>query len=378
MKGLVSARCKLDTHGLLIITRHSKYALQQATKCFTRHASSTSKETKPRNLFEVFSKNPHWLGVYNRNPTKKEPLSREIIDESLAREKEKNSLVDVESFIASHRAEWTQQSHRVGAIGMKLGHSSLWSKDGKRHNVSLIQVKDCHVLDTQISREDGGKDMATRLIVGAHKLTDEKILSQFSREKVGWHDERDVFPTRFWAGFPVTTDGLLLPGTEITASHFVAGQSVRITGKTKKIGFQGVMRRWGFKGQPATHGQTKTHRKMGATGGGQDPGRTWPGKKMAGHMGGDWRTTKPIKLMRIDRELNVLFVQGYVPGEVDSFVLINDTDPRYGTKYQFDSPPPFPTHFESEETDQDTPSDMYADYMASHSGPSLEFPPHKL
>ena len=61
-------------------------------------------------------------------------------------------------------------------------------------------------------------------------------------------------------------------------------------------GFQGVMKRHGMKGQPASHGVTKTHRKMGATGGGQDPGRIWPGKKMAGRMGGKRVTTQNLKV----------------------------------------------------------------------------------
>merc|ERR1712080_789 len=120
-------------------------------------------------------------------------------------------------------------------------------------------------------------------------------------------------------GCPVTKNALLLPGTEITSRHFMVGQKVMVCGITIDQGFQGVMKRWGMKGQPATHGQSKTHRKMGATGGVR--GRIYPGKKMAGHVGGKWRPSSPLSVFRIDTKLNVLFVKGPIPGPPNKFVI---------------------------------------------------------
>lgn len=90
--------------------------------------------------------------------------------------------------------------------------------------------------------------------------------------------------------FRVTWDGLLPVGTPISAAHFKAGQYVDVTGITIGKGFQGTMKRHGFKGQPATHGQSRSHRLAGSTGHCQEPGKVFKGKKMAGHMGAKQRT----------------------------------------------------------------------------------------
>jgi len=364
-----------------ILTSIYKFDLQYLGTLYkrsTNHAkifckcASTNSDT-PRNIFELYAKNSHWMGVHQRHPLKSEPLTNEIIEKRIQEERERNIALDLESLIDPKSAVWTPESKRVGAIGLKLGCTSMWTKEGLRHAVTLIQIKDCYVMDTQISREDGGKDQKNKLILGAGKLSDEKKLASFSREKIEWFEERGICAPEYWAGFEVSRDGLLLPGTQIRASHFVPGQFLQVVGISVKRGFQGVMKRWGMKGQPASHGQTKTHRKMGATGGGQDPGRIFPGKRMAGHMGGKHRATKSLKLFRIDRKLNVLFVKGHIPGERNSHVLVNDYPRR--RKLPCDSLP-YPTCFIEDE--EDLEEDMYADYVARFTDPSLEFPPFKV
>jgi len=363
---------------LTSLCRFESQFLHALCKRNTNHARifckyKTTNPDAPRNIFELYSKNSHWMGVYERNPLKNEPLTKDYIDERVQIEKERNISVDLNDFVDPKNAVWTPETIRVGAIGKKLGCSSLWTKEGMRHAVTLIQIDDCHVMDTLISRADGGKDKENRLILGAGKLSDDKKLATFSREKIEWFEERGICPPEYWAGFEVSKDGLLLPGTQIKASHFVPGQFLQVIGISIKRGMQGVMKRWGMKGQPATHGQSKTHRKMGATGGGQDPGRVFPGKKMAGHVGGRHRTTQAIKLFRVDRKLNVIFVKGYIPGEKNSYVLIKD----YPTCKTFpvDSLP-YPTRCEEDEADLE--EDMYAEKVARPTDPSLEFPPFKL
>jgi len=98
----------------------------------------------------------------------------------------------------------------------------------------------------------------------------------------------------------VTPDALLPPGTPISAAHFVAGQYLDVTGVTKGKGFAGVMKRWGFKGGPASHGNTKTHRRPGAIGAGRtDAGKVWKGKKMPGHLGCDQQTVKNVWVYKV-------------------------------------------------------------------------------
>lgn len=101
---------------------------------------------------------------------------------------------------------------------------------------------------------------------------------------------------------PVTEDALLPAGTLLSAAHFVPGQYLDVTGVTKGKGFAGVMKRWGFAGQGASHGNTKHHRAPGAIGGRTDPGRVWRGKKMPGNMGNQRRTCKNVWLYRVSRE----------------------------------------------------------------------------
>ena len=88
-------------------------------------------------------------------------------------------------------------------------------------------------------------------------------------------------------------------GTALTAAHFVAGQHVDVTGTSIGKGFQGVMKRWGFAGGSASHGNSKAHRLAGSTGACQDPGKVFPGKKMAGRMGGKRRTVLSNLLYKV-------------------------------------------------------------------------------
>lgn len=91
-------------------------------------------------------------------------------------------------------------------------------------------------------------------------------------------------------------------------------------------GFQGVMKRWGFKGMPASHGVTKTHRRPGNVGSGGQKARIWPGQKMPGHMGNRYRITRGLKIWRINTKYNVMWVSGVaIPGETNSICYVFDT-----------------------------------------------------
>jgi len=137
--------------------------------------------------------------------------------------------------------------------------------------------------------------------------------------------------------FQVGKNALLPLGTQITVRHFLPGQYIDISGKTKGKGFQGVVKRYKFKGQPKTHGHTKNERKRGTVGSGKS--RVWKGKRMAGRMGYQNFTVESARIFRIDPKQNLIFVEGHVPGAPSWYVTIRDA------WWKPPSSPPFPTFF---------------------------------
>jgi len=116
------------------------------------------------------------------------------------------------------------------------------------------------------------------------------------------------------------------------------------------------MKRWGFRGQPASHGVSLTHRSLGATGARQDPGKVWKGKKMHGRMGGDNRTMKSLLLYEVNTKLNLLLVKGCVPGRKGTLLRITDA-----TFKPFEKPPPFPTFLPQLGELEKLPPSVYAE-----------------
>ncbi len=111
-------------------------------------------------------------------------------------------------------------------------------------------------------------------------------------------------------------------GDQVTVEDFGAGTRVKVTGRTKGRGFQGVMKRHGFAGGRASHGATRIHRAPGSIGAGTNPSRVIKGKRMPGHMGDVQRTISNLKVARIDSERNLLYIRGAVPGPINGYVFI--------------------------------------------------------
>ncbi|XP_051818684.1 39S ribosomal protein L3, mitochondrial [Antechinus flavipes] len=259
---------------------------------------------------------------------------------------------------------WEPGSVRVGLIALKLGMMPLWTKDGKKHAVTLLQVQDCHILKYMPKEECDG--VRGRLIVGG------KNVSQFykSESVMEMYREVGVPPKQKFSSFRVTDNAIIKPGTPLYAAHFRPGQYVDVTAKTIGKGFQGVMKRWGFKGQPATHGQTKTHRRPGAIATG-DIARVWPGKKMPGKMGNIYRTDFGLKVWRINTEHNIIYVKGSVPGHKNCLVKVRDSHlPPYK---DYAKNLPFPTYFPDSDNAEKLPEDLYADDVYQPSEPSIVY-----
>ncbi|AWD33222.1 50S ribosomal protein L3 [Candidatus Fokinia solitaria] len=117
-------------------------------------------------------------------------------------------------------------------------------------------------------------------------------------------------------------------GQSYDASHFTLGQSVDVIGHAIGKGFAGGMKRHGFRGGDASHGASISHRALGSTGGRQDPGKVFKGKKMAGHMGTNRVTTRNLRVLDIDAEVSIIVVKGCVPGSKGKTVLLRDSTMR--------------------------------------------------
>lgn len=145
--------------------------------------------------------------------------------------------------------------------------------------------------------------------------------------------------------FRVTPDALLPIGSALGVRHFVPGQFVNVRGKTQGKGFQGGMKRWGFAGQPASHGNSVSHRALGATGCRQDPGRVFKGKKMPGRMGGGTVTMQCLRVYKLDVARGLVFVEGAVPGKPGAYLRVTDAPKKpWSAAFQppFPSSPPLP------------------------------------
>ena len=114
-------------------------------------------------------------------------------------------------------------------------------------------------------------------------------------------------------------------GAELTVARFEQGQKVDVAGQSKGKGFQGAVKRWNFRTQDATHGNSLSHRAPGSLGQCQTPGRVFKGKKMAGHMGAERVTTQGLEVVRVDVERNLLLIKGAVPGAPGGDVIVRPT-----------------------------------------------------
>ncbi|MDO9335461.1 MAG: 50S ribosomal protein L3 [Caulobacter sp.] len=205
---------------------------------------------------------------------------------------------------------------RTGLIAKKMGMTRFFDEAGMHVPVTVLSLEGCTVTGQRTQERDGY--VALQLGAGAKKP---KNTSNAMR---GHFAKAQVEPKRVIAEFRVDEDALIDVGAEFTADHFVAGQKVDIQGITVGKGFAGAMKRWNFGGMRATHGVSVSHRAHGSTGQRQDPGKTFAGKKMAGHLGQETVTTLNITVWKVDAERGLILVKGAVPGSEGSFVKIRD------------------------------------------------------
>jgi large subunit ribosomal protein L3 len=209
---------------------------------------------------------------------------------------------------------------RTGLLAQKLGMTRIFAADGNHVPVTVLKVDHCQVVAVRTDETNGYN--AVQLGVGAAKV------KNVSKAQRGHFAKAKVEPKKKLAEFRVSKENLLEVGAELSAEHFVVGQFVDVVGTTIGKGFAGSMKRWNFGGLRATHGVSVSHRSHGSTGNRQDPGRTFPGKKMAGHLGVERVTQQNLKVVETDAEQGLIYVHGAVPGHEGSYVLIKDAVKR--------------------------------------------------
>lgn len=230
---------------------------------------------------------------------------------------------------------WNPASKRTGAVGMKVGMMSVWDARGVKQVVTVIKLDDCQVVQIHHDWTPQGEKYVN-LQVGAGWRNVRRI----RKATLGQFRKAGVDPKRKCAEFRVSEDAILPVGTEIHAQHFVPGQYVDVQGITRGKGFCGAMKKWGFKGQPASHGNSLTHRAVGAIGACQDPGKVWKGKKQPGKDGNRKRTHFNLQVYKIDVRRNLLFLKGSVQGVNGGMVTLVDAAKK---KWNPKHPPPYPT-----------------------------------
>lgn len=201
----------------------------------------------------------------------------------------------------------------IGIVGRKSGMTRVFTDEGLSVPVTVLEVVPNKV--TQIKNVDSDGYEAIQVTVG------EKRASRLSASEKGHFAKAEVEPGRGLWEFRAAA-GEYSVGSEITVELFEAGQIVDVTGTSKGKGFAGGVKRWNFKTQDATHGNSLSHRAPGSIGQCQTPGRVFKGKKMAGHMGAERVTTQNLEIVKVDVERGLILIKGAVPGAPGGDVIV--------------------------------------------------------
>lgn len=202
----------------------------------------------------------------------------------------------------------------IGVVGRKCGMTRVFTEDGVSIPVTVVEVEPNRV--TQVKSQDVDGYSAIQITVG------ERRAHRVSKPMAGHFAKANTPAGRSVCEFRLDDSAEYEAGAEVTVSIFEAGQKVDVTGQSKGKGFAGTIKRWNFRGQDNTHGNSVSHRVPGSIGQCQTPGRVFKGKKMAGHMGAEQVTVQTLEVVRVDAERNLLLIKGAVPGATGSDVIV--------------------------------------------------------
>ena len=205
----------------------------------------------------------------------------------------------------------------LGLVGRKVGMTRIFTDDGETIPVTVLDVSNNRV--TQIKTPEADGYAAVQVTYGKRRT------SRVNKAAEGHLAKAGVEAGHILKEFRVAAGALpdYKPGDVIAATIFQAGQKVDVTGTSQGKGFAGVIKRHNFSSNRASHGNSVSHNKPGSIGQNQDPGRVFPGKRMAGHMGAVTRTTQNLVVVRVDEARQLLLVKGAVPGSRGTDVVVH-------------------------------------------------------
>jgi len=212
----------------------------------------------------------------------------------------------------------------IALIGRKIGMSREFYKTGQSIPVTVLKLETGRIIQV-IDKEKRGYQA---LQVGFGKIKNSKL----TKSMKGYFAKKNTEPKKILKEFKVSNIENYKEGNELGLEIFKDVKFVDVRSKTIGKGFAGVMKRYNFSGNRASHGVSISHRSHGSTGQNQDPGRVFKGKKMAGHMGDKVRTMQNLEIIKSDLENNLIFVKGSIPGTKNSVVLIQKTSKTINKK----------------------------------------------
>ncbi len=202
----------------------------------------------------------------------------------------------------------------IGLIGRKVGMTRVFTEEGVSIPVTVVEVEANRVSQVKTLETDGYA--AIQVTAGSKKA------NRVNKAEAGHFAKAGVEAGRGLWEFRLENGEEFEVGAELTVELFNETKKVDVTGTSKGKGFQGAVKRWNFRTQDMTHGNSLSHRAPGSIGQCQTPGRVFKGKKMAGHMGAERVTTQNLEIVRVDAERNLLLIKGAVPGSTGGNVIV--------------------------------------------------------
>jgi large subunit ribosomal protein L3 len=202
----------------------------------------------------------------------------------------------------------------IGIVGVKRGMTRVFAEDGSSIPVTVIEATPNRIVQRKTVDSDGYE--AIQVTFGEIKS------SKVNKAKAGLFAKAGVDAGRKLFEFRVSAEDASVVGDTLTVEGFEVGQKIDVTGQSKGKGFAGVIKRYNFAMQDATHGNSVSHRAPGSIGQCQSPGRVFKGKKMSGHMGAEQVTAQTLEVVRVDQENNLLLVKGAVPGAKGGDIIV--------------------------------------------------------
>ncbi|MCX8601483.1 MULTISPECIES: 50S ribosomal protein L3 [unclassified Gilliamella] len=201
----------------------------------------------------------------------------------------------------------------IGLIGRKVGMTRIFTEEGVSIPVTVVEVQSNRITQVKTLENDGYQ--AIQVTTGSKKASRVNKPEAGHFAKAGVEAGRGLWEFRF-------EEGEFTVGQSINVDIFTDVKKVDVTGTSKGKGFAGVTKRWNFRTQDATHGNSLAHRGHGSIGQNQTPGKVFKGRKMAGHLGNERVTVQNLDIVRVDAERNLLLIKGAVPGAINSDVIV--------------------------------------------------------